>query len=243
MTENWFIDWFASDFYQDVYNHRNSEDAKKLIDLILSKTNLNKQSWVLDAACGFGRHSQIFAENAMNVVGFDLSLNLLKKAKVNLQNYKNSFIVRGDFRNISFCKKFDLISNLFTSFGYFESDEENFAFIKNSKSFINENGFFVFDYFNKNYLENNLIPKSEKEINGMKIIEKREIKNNRVVKEIRIEGKLENTFYESVKLYSKNEILENFLSLGYKPKYIFGDFDGNNFDEELSERLVIFFSL
>jgi SAM-dependent methyltransferase len=243
MIKNWFIDWFASDFYQTVYNHRNISDANKLIELIISKTNLNKKSWVLDAACGFGRHSQIFAEKYMNVVGFDLSKTLLLRAKENLIDLDNSFLFRGDIRNVFLKKKFDLISNLFTSFGYFESDEENFSFVKNSTKFIKEDGFFVFDYFNQFYLEKNLIPSSEKEVNGIKISEKREIKNKRIVKEIVIKNGKTDKFYESVKLYSKDEIIDHFGKYGYQHRFIFGDYDGNNFDEELSERLVIFFTL
>lgn len=243
MIKNWFIDWFASDFYQTVYNHRNISDANKLIELIISKTNLKQKSWVLDAACGFGRHSQIFAEKSMNVVGFDLSKTLLLRAKENLIDLDNSFLLRGDIRNVYFKKKFDLISNLFTSFGYFDSDEENFSFVKNSTNFIKQDGFFVFDYFNQFYLEKNLIPSSEKEVNGIKISEKREIRDKRIVKEIIIQNSKNDKFYESVKLYNKNEILDHFEKYGYKPKFIFGDYNGNNFDEELSERLVIFFSL
>ena len=243
MTQNWFVDWFASDYYQEVYNHRNNADAQKLIDLILSKTLLPANSWVLDAACGFGRHSQIFSNNNMNVVGFDLSMKLLKNAKSNLKESENTYLVRGDFRNIYFKKKFDLISNLFTSFGYFESDQENFSFAENSIDFIKQDGFFVFDYFNRSYLEKNLVPHSERKIGDLDIIEKREIKDSRVVKEINLIGKESNNFYESVKLYDSLEIIENFFKIGYKPKNIFGDYLGNNFDEENSERLVIFFSL
>lgn len=243
MTKNWFIDWFASDFYQTVYNHRNISDANKLIDLIILKTGLKQNCWILDAACGFGRHSQIFADKSMNVVGFDLSKTLLLRAKENLIDFNNAFLLRADIRNVCFKNKFDLISNLFTSFGYFESDEENFSFVKKSTKFLKEDGFFVFDYFNQFYLEKKLIPSSEREVNGIRISEKREIKNKRIVKEIIIQNSKTDKFYESVKLYSKDEIINHFGKFGYKPRFIFGDYDGNNFDEELSERLVIFFTL
>ncbi|MDZ7767080.1 MAG: hypothetical protein U5K00_22140 [Melioribacteraceae bacterium] len=57
-----------------------------------------------------------------------------------------------------------MILNVFTSFGYFESDKENFAFASNAFNFLEEDGYFVFDFLNKFYLEENLNPGNKKRI-------------------------------------------------------------------------------
>ncbi|MCX6173512.1 MAG: class I SAM-dependent methyltransferase [Ignavibacteriales bacterium] len=241
--ENWFKDWFSSEEYLSVYQHRDDEDATKLLELILKQTNLTRQNSILDAACGAGRHSIYLASKGFNVFGFDLSKTLLSKAKENAKkrSVENNFVC-ADLRNIYFRKKFDLIINLFTSFGYFENDEENFKFINTAYSLLNENGFYVLDFFNKNYLLANLIAENKKLIDGKIIIEKREIVNNRIIKEIQIKNGLEEKrFIESVRLYSKTEIENEFKKIGFIPVSVFGDYDGTKYDEQYSSRLILFF--
>ena len=241
--ENWFRDWFGSEEYLYVYQHRDDEDATKLLELILRQTNLTKQSTILDAACGAGRHSIYLASKGFDVCGFDLSKTLLSKAKENAQkrSVKNNFVC-ADLRNIYFKKIFDLIINLFTSFGYFKNDEENFRFVKTAYSLLKGNGFYVLDYFNKDYLLANLTAENEKLIDGKIIIEKRKIVDDRVVKEIQIKNGIEEqNFIESVRLYSKKEIDAEFKKIGFTPAAVFGDYDGTNYDEQNSSRLILFF--
>lgn len=241
--KDWYKDWFSSELYLHVYSHRNDDDAENLCKLILASTKLQRNAKILDAACGAGRHSNRFSLLGFDVVGFDLSKTLLNNA-VNSASQKklNTKFFCSDIRNIPLKNKFDLIVNLFTSFGYFESDEENFSFIKHAYSLLDEKGFYVLDYFNERTLRENLIAQSEKNVNGNKIIEKREISGNRVVKEITVLSEDQNLkFYESVKLYSKKEILEKSMSYGFSVHNIYGDYLGNDFDENASNRIIVVF--
>jgi SAM-dependent methyltransferase len=96
-STDWFKEWFASDFYQIVYKHRDNNDAKNFLELILSKIHIPKNSLILDAACGAGRHLKFLQEiGYTNVFGFDLSLTLLKSAKLN--NVQN--IICADIRKV-----------------------------------------------------------------------------------------------------------------------------------------------
>ena len=123
---DWFKDWFASEEYLTVYNHRDSEDAEQLSDLIIETIKPNTGAWILDAACGAGRHGLYFSSKGYNVFGFDLSNNLLLKAKSEARLRKlNINLVQADIRKVCFKKRFFAVLNLFTSFGYFETDEEN----------------------------------------------------------------------------------------------------------------------
>ena len=78
-----------------------------------------------------------------------------------------------DIRNIPLKTEFDLVMNLFTSFGYFDTDEENYSFIKRTKNLLLLNGYFAFDYLNKNELIENLIPETKKSQNGKTYLEKK----------------------------------------------------------------------
>lgn len=241
--KSWFKDWFSSDNYLKVYDHRDFRDAEKLAQLILKSIPLSRDGKILDAACGAGRHSLIFAENGFNVTGFDLSSTLLLKAKEEAFERKLFLnLVRADIREIQFKTKFDLILNLFTSFGYFESDEENFRFVKNSIEFLNEDGFYVLDFLNKNFVENNLIAESYKNIDGIDIKESRKIENQRVIKKIVLkQDQLVNEFKEYVCLYGKDFIVKQFLKFGYKLVNSFGDYEGSEYCPKTSPRMILIF--
>jgi SAM-dependent methyltransferase len=238
----WYKDWFASEEYLNVYQHRNNEDAQKLIDLILSEVKLPANSKILDAACGAGRHSIYLRQRGFDVVGFDLSKTLLQKAKLDSENKSIRIdLFCADLRRVYLNTKFNLIINLFTSFGYFDSDEENFFFPHVTYDLLLAGGYYILDYMNKNFVLENLIPESNKVINNKYIVEKRRIENNRVIKEIKIiDGDVQKQFTESVKLYNDNEIITQLKRIGFNVAKIVGDYEGNIFDNKNSQRLIIF---
>ena len=239
----WFKDWFASEEYLNVYSHRNKDDAEALLKLILNNISIPPNASILDSACGNGRHSESLSKLGYNVIGFDLSKTLLQIAQKNklINNSKVKYFC-SDIRNIPINKSFDVILNLFTSFGYFNSDEENFAIVEFASKNMMNGGCFVFDYLNPKYVENNLIESSERIIEKKKIIEERRIHNARVEKEILIlDDKFKHRYFESVQLYSLQEILIMFKDFGFHPFKKFGNYSGDIYDENSSERMIIIF--
>ncbi|MBL1214058.1 MAG: class I SAM-dependent methyltransferase [Ignavibacteriae bacterium] len=242
MTE-WFKEWFASEEYLNVYKHRDTGDAKSIISLILKNVSIPNKAKILDAACGAGRHAIALAQKGYKVTAFDLSEPLVNKAKT-LSNELNLNInfFNADLRTVDFKERFSLILNLFTSFGYFENDEENFRFLTDSKKWLLPKGYFILDYLNMNYIIENHVPQSVKAMENKKVIENRRFNKGRIEKEIIIHnGSKVETYNESVKLYSFNQIAEAAQNAGLTINKIFGDYKGNEFDEELSERLIIIF--
>lgn len=243
MIKEWYKDWFASEDYLAVYKHRNLEDTEQLVKLIISNIHISEDASVLDAACGAGRYSMKFSELGFNVTGFDLSSTLLEiaKSEAEIRNLNINFQL-ADIREFFTTEKFDLVLSLFTSFGYFDSDKENFILINNAYNMLNKNGYYVLDYLNKEYLENNLVGNTEKSIENKKIFESREIRNNRVEKKITIVKENDSREYlESVKLYSYFQLVENFNRIGFKEIKVFGDYKGNDYHSKTSERCIIFF--
>ena len=241
--KEWYKDWFGSEEYLNLYPHRDDADAQKLLDLILTEIKPVQGASILDAACGAGRHSINLALRGFDVVGFDLSKSLLRTAKQNaLSENIDVNLFCGDLRNISLNKKFDLIVNLFTSFGYFYNDEENFAFIKTAYQLLNKNCFYVLDFLNSDYVVTHLVPETVTVYENKKIVELRRIEGNRVIKEIIIEnGSVSSKYLESVQLYSGKEIITNFSKIGFNLVKEFGDYEGSVFDKEKSNRLILFF--
>ncbi len=59
MKSDWFKDWFNTEEYLNVYQHRNENDAEEHINLILNNVQIPQNANVLDMACGAGRHCNI----------------------------------------------------------------------------------------------------------------------------------------------------------------------------------------
>lgn len=237
----WFEEWFNTEEYLAVYRHRNEEDAVNLYKLITKNILLEQGSKVLDLACGAGRHSILFAENGFNVTSVDISDNLLNVArKTASERGLNINFIKSDFRKLNLNEKFHLIINLFTSFGYFESDDENEMVIKLVSNHLVNNGYFVIDFFNVVYLRNNLIPVSYDKIEGNIVKQERVFEGNRIVKKIMINKKAgKKLHYESVRIYCKDELAALLLNNGLEIQKIFGDYLGNEFDEVKSQRIII----
>ena len=203
----WYHEWFNEKEYLLLYQHRDEVEANQLINLIEKEINLKTNSKVLDLCCGNGRHSILLSKRGYLVTGVDLSDNLLNIAKKNaiLNNLDIRFI-KSDMREINFKNEFDLTLNLFTSFGYFSTEEENEKVIKNIYMALKKNGYLVIDFFNKEYLINNIKPETITHINESTIIQRRKIIKNKVVKEIIIQKNNTKKFFkEEVVLYSLND--------------------------------------
>lgn len=239
---SWFKDWFDSENYLKVYSHRDETEAERLVHLIVNNINSVSGSKVLDMACGSGRHAIIFASKGYEVTAIDLSKNLIAAAKTNAKKLNvNVEFVNSDILEFNSNSKFDIVVNLFTSIGYFDDDEDNFKVILKAIDLLTDRGFFIIDYFNKNYLLKNLIPTTVFSDNGTRITQNRFVDGNRVRKNITIEndGTIDE-FYESVRLYSHDEMVSFLKRAGFKIMKRFGDYMGNDFEEESSQRLIIF---
>jgi len=238
---NWYEEWFNTKEYLEVYKNRDDVEAENLAELILSNIKIESSGKILDMTAGAGRHAINFAKRGFNVTAVDLSKNLLKVAKENASVYDfNIDFIHSDIRKFETNDKFELVLNLFTSIGYFDSDEENFELLRKAYNFLKPGGYFVLDYFNRNYLEKNLVPSSVETINETVINQNRSIRGNRVIKEIEIR-KNGNTkkYFESVRMFSFNELKTELEYTGFKINSTFGDLDGKPFVLETSPRVII----
>ncbi|MBS1519152.1 MAG: class I SAM-dependent methyltransferase [Bacteroidetes bacterium] len=241
----WFKKWFSNRLYLELYSHRNEEEAGHMIDLIQRNLDIRTGSKVLDVACGAGRHSLQLAKRGFSVTGFDLSEFLISEAEKSFTEAKENdlrlkFLIK-DMRKFNFRNSFDLAVNIFTSFGYFNNDEENFRVIENVSNSLKKGGYFVFDFINSGYIIQNIVPRSRNKIGNATVVQKRRIKEGYIIKDIEIhKGKKITRFNEILRLYSKQELIKCFKSHNFKIKSLFGDYYGNEFSEKKSKRLIIF---
>lgn len=119
----WFKNWFNTHYYHLLYQHRDDVEAQAFVARLLSNLALKPQADILDLACGKGRHARFMAQQGYHVVGIDLSEASIAEAQ-QWANEQLQFYVQ-DMREVFRTDSFDLVCNLFTSFGYFEQNGDN----------------------------------------------------------------------------------------------------------------------
>ncbi|TCP69024.1 class I SAM-dependent methyltransferase [Baia soyae] len=234
----WYQESFGKD-YLLVYNHRNQQNAEQEVKQITEWLQLSADDFILDLCCGTGRHTATLAMEHLNVVGLDLSPTLLSKAVSRNSQYKIPFII-GDMRHLPFVgETFDVVLNLFTSFGYFETDEENEQVIREVARVLKPNGRFLMDYLNREYVIHHLVAVSQREQDGIYIQEERSIQGDFVVKKIMLSDEQgERTYTEQVKMYTYDQMIEMLHRNGLRVKQTYGGFDDSSYHEN-SPRMVL----
>jgi SAM-dependent methyltransferase len=102
------------------------EDAEQLALGAMRLAACAPPADVLDAACGFGRHSRVLARAGYAVVGLDRSPVLLAEARRRSEGDDNPSWMEGDYRELPFPpESFDAVVNLFSSFGFFGDLEDS----------------------------------------------------------------------------------------------------------------------
>ena len=238
-TENWYTSWFDTPYYHILYKDRNYREAQVFMDNLTHYLNLPEKAKVLDLACGKGRHSIYLNQLGFTVLGADLSENSITEATKNT-NETLHFKVH-DMRE-PFEEKFDAIFNLFTSFGYFENDEDNLTTLKAIKESLTEYGFAVIDFMNVAQVLETLVPEETKTVEGIDFHIKRYLKDGHIYKEIDFEDKGQKFhFTEKVKALTLKDFEELMEEAGIYLLDIFGDYKLKKFHKTDSERLIMIF--
>jgi SAM-dependent methyltransferase len=217
----WFEDWFGED-YLALYPHRDAADADRAVDLIAATIPWRQGLRVLDIASGPGRHAVALEARHARPVGIDLSMPLLRRAR----ELTDSPLVRADMRWLPIRDgSVDLAVNLFTSFGYFSTDDEHRDALAGMVAPVRSGGWFALDFLNADLVRATLVPEGEGVMGDIPVRITRRISSDDrfVIKEIDPgDGRV---FREQVRLFRAAE-LEAMLAAHLDITARFGDYDG-----------------
>jgi len=147
----WFEDeTFWQTFYPYMFGDVKMSAAPAEVDRVLALSGVERGR-VLDLCCGPARHALVLAQRGFEVTGVDRSTFLLGKARERSAGTAIEF-VQSDMRDFVRPGAFDLAISLFTSFGYFESRDEDLAVLRNIRTSLKQGGAFVIDVISKEYL-------------------------------------------------------------------------------------------
>lgn len=239
-AENWYVDWFNTDFYHVLYQDRDHKEARRFMKNLTHYLELPEGASILDLACGKGRHAVYLNTLGYEVTGIDLSVNNIEFAR-RFENATLHFKVHN--MGAPYPKRFDAVLNLFTSFGYFENDADNLNTIRAIKANLKEKGFGVIDFMNADYVTEHLVPEDTKTAGGIAFHQKRYVKEGYIFKEINFMH--ENRAYhftERVKALRLRDFEGYFKEAGLVLQSVFGDYALHDFNPGTSERLILIFT-
>ncbi|WP_312083011.1 SAM-dependent methyltransferase [Epilithonimonas hominis] len=236
----WFEEWFDTPYYHILYKNHDYQEAEDFLNLLTDYVNLEKNSKIIDLACGKGRHSVYLNKLGYNVLGLDLSEQSIRFDK-QFETETLKFQVH-DMRNKIESEHVDAVFNLFTSFGYFETEEEDRSVFQSVSDVLKDEGYFVLDFLNSDYVKNGIVPNSSIERENITFNIQKHIENDFIIKEIDFEDQGKKFhFFERVKLTSPEKILKFAEDFGFELIQRWGDYQLNEFVEKSSQRCITLF--
>lgn len=237
-TKEWFGQWFDSPYYHILYKHRDHEEAQAFIDELVRFLQIKREDKILDLACGKGRHSIYLNQKGYDVTGLDLSVQNIEFAN----RYKNDrlhFFVH-DMRESFASNAFNYILNMFTSFGYFDTEKENEQVVSAAAKALKPGGKLLIDFLNPYAVVHNLIPCEEKTIANINFRINRFLSaDGYIIKDIRFEDKGKAyRFQEKVKAIRRTEFLGYFAKANLNLIHTFGNYDLDPYLAEQSDRMI-----
>ncbi|HUR82435.1 MAG TPA: class I SAM-dependent methyltransferase [Thermoanaerobaculia bacterium] len=229
----WYQEWFGEE-YLELYAHRDENEARRQVAFFRSQVG-DVRGPVLDLACGMGRHVQELQSLGYSPVGCDLSYTLLRTG---IREYGRMPLARADMRHLPFCDGvFAALVNFFTSFGYFETEEENVQVVREMARVLDQGAPFLFDYLNVHRELENLVRREtlDTPMGPVKIERWFDGAERSFNKRIQIGEK---RYLERVRGYDLAEVSSMFASCNLSIRAAFGDFDGAPY-ERTSPRLIL----
>jgi SAM-dependent methyltransferase len=234
----WYATWFDTPYYHMLYRHRDETEARSFLTELVHTAGLTKDCSVLDLACGRGRHAITLHQLGFDVTGYDLSASSIAFAK-QWEQPGLRFAVQDML--LPYAKEqFDVVMNLFTSFGYFETEEEHALAIQHMAHALKPGGRVILDFMNAQKVMDGLVPEEVVEVGEIEFHITRHADGNSIVKRISFEhlGQLYQ-FEERVRAFLLEDFTSFFEQAGLLTTHIWGSASGTTFDSHQSARLII----
>ena len=236
--KNWFATWFNTPYYHLLYKDRSQSEAEHFIKHLLQQLKPSEEAIFLDVACGKGRHSNFIHQNGFNIHGIDLSAESIKIASKNA--CESLHFQQHDMRETYKVNHFDYVLNLFTSFGYFETDNDNQRAINSMAKNLKKGGKLIIDFMNTKKVILNLVQEEIKAIENVHFNIQRKIENGYILKDIRFtDGGKKHHYQEKVQALGLSELSHYLQKAGLNIVDLWGDYKLNDFDVLHSNRLII----
>jgi SAM-dependent methyltransferase len=248
------VAWYEKSFGRDylkLYAHRDATEARRDVEAVVRLLDPPRDEPLLDLCCGACRHLLVLRELGFSaLVGLDLSGELLEVAAEGLERActldgsspDTVCLVQSDMRFIPYENYFATVLSLFTSFGYFDQDQENQAVFDAVYAALKPGGQYLIDYLNRDHVMAHLILQDECVVGEMHVHNVRCLTDDcrRVEKTMTVTMPTgeQREYHESVRMYSKDEMVHMLNQAGFASVRTYGSLEGDAFGPE-SRRLIL----
>lgn len=242
----WYEDdhWWAST-EEILFDSDRVAASSDQVDLLLELTPLQPRARVLDLCCGIGRHSIELARRGFTVTGVDRTERYLERARNAAADAKVQVEwVLEDMRRYRRAGEFDLIINMFTSFGYFDDPEEDILVAQNMLASLKPGGRLVMETMGKEVLARIFLSRNWEYPDNNRdtiVLQEREVvgawermSNHWIILK---DGRIEELTFDH-RLFSAVELINLLKSAGFSDAAGYGSLDGCPYDHT-AKRLVV----
>ena len=246
MAEEWFEkENFWLEYGPIMFDAQHWAEAPGVAEAVCKIAGLSAGSSILDACCGPGRVSVEFALLGLKVTGVDIMQSFLDAAKETADDEGVPLeLIRADMRTYESAKKFDAACNLYTSFGYCSSIEEDLKIIKSIAKCVKPGGCFVMELLSREVAVRNFIEGEWFERAGKTVLTEftvegawEGLRSRWILIDNKTGKRIEHCFVQ--RLYSAPELRNLVLGCGFESVEIFGGFDLSKYDQNAKTMVLV----
>lgn len=160
--------WYQSDAFWDdrqidEYERMLTASRLKKEIKIIKRFIKRKKISIIDIPCGSGRISETLGSFGHSVVGVDNNKKFIQSAVSDAKIKKitsNVQYFRSDFLKFKQRNKYDLVLNIYSSIGYYESEQENVQMLRILFQLAKRGGTVIIEIFNPYRIIRNFSPQS-----------------------------------------------------------------------------------
>ncbi len=239
----WYKAFFGEDYLRIYTPFLPAEKTTREVEGIIALLNLPTGSRILDLCCGHGRHAIPLAQHGYQISGLDLSEVLLQRAQVEAEAAGVQVRwLQSDMKRIPFENEFDAIINVFTSFGYLDSEEEDLQVLQQVHQALKPKGLFLLETVYQPRVLRSFTPHGiTRYSDGLIVLEERHIdlltsRNEVQITMIDPEGQ-RTAHRHSMRIYTLTELVQMLKAVGLPVQAYYGGLDGSALT--MDSRLVV----
>jgi len=240
MTE-WFSTWFDTEYYHLLYNNRSYAEADAFVERLFEANILDPSMRILELACGKGRHAIAMHRFGAEVVGVDLSVHSIAAATASEEPGLQFYVQDMRLPFPETAGSFDACTNLFTSFGYFDSEAENSQVLQNIARVLRPGGRFVLDFMNAKLVAKHLPPVYTERRGQAEFLISKEFAHGQIIKTITVmdAGVQKGVFEERVQALNPDRLENLCQAAGLHVQHMYGNYELAPLQEATSERCIL----
>lgn len=243
-------EWFENENFWNNYapimfDSKRWAEAPAVAEAVCRIAGLSKGAKILDAGCGPGRISVELALRGLEVTGVDLIQSELDAAAETAADENVDLeLVRADLRTFKSDKKFDCAVNLYTSFGYCDTIEEDAQILKSIFDSLRDGGYFILENLSRetaivNFTEGEWFERAGKTVlTQFEVVGAWEgLRSRWILIDNETGGRIDHEFVQ--RLYSAVELKRIMLGIGFKSVEIYGNYDFSPYNQNAKTMVIV----